>query len=303
MNFSLAHLSTTLKYGGISFIAGAVNHGFFSETRSLWTAGLGVLFYLVGAWLEMRNHPTAAIKWRDVLGSGIVFSIGIGFFTGGLQHFPDSPQRSAWVVPLGFALSVWAMYVMGDKAQNSTNAWRYGVLATALVLAGSLLAWRVLDDTAAGGKHDEHTHSHAAPVAAGDFANASAKLPANVREVTIEMQDTMRFSPEHLQVKQGETVRFTLKNRGKVRHEWVMGSAKELQEHAAQMKTDTHKHTDRHDHAHGHGGGGAQAQALSLAAGEQGTLTWTFNQAGDVAMACFEPGHYEAGMRGVIHVM
>ncbi len=156
------------------------------------------------------------------------------------------------------------------------------VYLLATVLAGSLLAWRVLGDTAAGGKHDEHTHSHAAPVAAGDFANvsASANTTANttvaVREVTIEMQDTMRFSPEHLR----ETVRFTLKNLGKVRHEWVVGSAKELQEHAAQMKTDaqnqTHKHKDRHDHAHGHGGGGAQAQALSalsLAAGEQGTLT------------------------------
>ncbi|WP_310615087.1 plastocyanin/azurin family copper-binding protein [Limnohabitans sp.] len=306
MNFSLTHLSAILKYGGISFIAGAVNHGFFSETRSLWTAGLGVLFYLVGAWLEMRNHPTAAIKWRDVLGAGIVFSIGIGFFTGGLQHFPDSPQRSAWVVPLGFVLSVWAMYFMGSKAQNSKNAWCYGVLASVLVVAGALLAWRVLGDTAAGIKHDEHTHSYAAPVAAaGDSENASANVPASVREVAIEMQDNMRFSPEHLQVKQGETIRFTLKNLGKVRHEWVIGSAKELQEHAAQMKkmkidthNQAHKNTDSHEHAHG-----GDAQALSLAAGEQGTLTWTFNQAGDVAMACFELGHYEAGMRGVIHVM
>lgn len=44
MTFSTQHLSTVLKYGGISFIAGAVNHGFFSESRSLWTALLGVVF-------------------------------------------------------------------------------------------------------------------------------------------------------------------------------------------------------------------------------------------------------------------
>jgi hypothetical protein len=102
MTFSTQHLSTVLKYGGISFIAGAVNHGFFSETRSLWTAGFGILFYLAGAGLEMRQQTADTTTWRDALGAGIVFSIGIGFFTGGLQHFPDSPERSVWVVPLGF---------------------------------------------------------------------------------------------------------------------------------------------------------------------------------------------------------
>jgi hypothetical protein len=132
MTFSSTHLSTVLKYGGISFIAGAVNHGFFSESRSLWTAGLGVLFYLLGAWIDMRNQAGTGKTWRDVLGAGIVFSIGIGFFTGGLQHFPDSPERSLWVVPLGFALSVLAMYVMeGAGTTSRKNVALYGVLATA----------------------------------------------------------------------------------------------------------------------------------------------------------------------------
>ena len=40
---------------------------------------------------------------------GTLLSIGLGFFTGGLQHFPDSPARSAWVVPLGFAISILAL--------------------------------------------------------------------------------------------------------------------------------------------------------------------------------------------------
>ena len=45
------------------------------------------------------------------------------------------------------------------------------------------------------------------------------------------------------------------------------------------------------------------ANALSLGAGEQGTLTWTFEKAESIAMACFEPGHYEAGMKGSIQVI
>jgi uncharacterized cupredoxin-like copper-binding protein len=275
MTFSSQHLSTVLKYGGISFIAGAVNHGFFSESRSLWTAGFGVLFYLLGSWIEMRHQAEAGKTWRDVLGAGIVFSIGIGFFTGGLQHFPDSPERSLWVVPLGFALSVMAMYMLEDAGTSSRkNVALYGLAATAVVVAGSVFAWRALGESGHEHGSDAHAHSH-----------------ANAREVTIEMSDQMRFSPSQLQVKQGETIRFTVKNLGKIRHEWVIGNEAELVEHAAQMKragAGSHKHD--------------MANAISVAAGEQGTLTWTFDKAESLAMACFEPGHYEAGMRGVIKV-
>lgn len=37
INFQRHHAAMLLKYSGISFIAGAVNHGFFSGERSLWT--------------------------------------------------------------------------------------------------------------------------------------------------------------------------------------------------------------------------------------------------------------------------
>lgn len=102
-----------LKYSGISFISGAVNHGFFSGERSLWTAAVGMVLFVLGAWLEHRSAHAAAHARREgllttlVLGS--VLSIGLGFFTGGLQHFPDSPARSAWVVPLGFVVSALAL--------------------------------------------------------------------------------------------------------------------------------------------------------------------------------------------------
>jgi uncharacterized cupredoxin-like copper-binding protein len=288
MTFTSAHLSTVLKYGGISFIAGAVNHGFFSESRSLLTAGLGVLFYLLGAWLEMRSQSDAGKKWRDILGAGIVFSIGIGFFTGGLQHFPDSPERSLWVVPLGFALSVIAMYLMdGTDRSSLKKAALYGLIATALVIAGSAIGYRYWHDSAhSHGAGDGHSHSHA------PAQKAPAVAAQNMREVTIEMTDHMRFTPEQLQVKQGETIRFIVKNLGKVRHEWVIGNEAELVAHAKEMKkmkAGSHKHD--------------MANAISLAGGEQGILMWTFDKAEPLAMACFEPGHFEAGMKGVITVV
>ena len=116
MNFQTQHLATLAKYAGISFIAGAVNHGMFSEQRSFLTAALGVVFYLLGAAMELKASNDAGKRWGDLLGFGIVASIGLGFFSGGLQHFPDSPERSLWVVPLGFFLSLLALYF--------SQAWR-----------------------------------------------------------------------------------------------------------------------------------------------------------------------------------
>ena len=48
MRFQLDHISSLFRYTGISFTAGAITHGFFSEERSFWTAVLGVFLYLIG---------------------------------------------------------------------------------------------------------------------------------------------------------------------------------------------------------------------------------------------------------------
>ena len=112
-SFQQHHGAMLLKYSGISFISGAVNHGFFSGTRSLWTAAIGIVLFVLGAWLEHRlnadSNDTPSSGLLQTLVLGTLLSIGLGFFTGGLQHFPDSPARSAWVVPLGFFISVLAL--------------------------------------------------------------------------------------------------------------------------------------------------------------------------------------------------
>ena len=55
------------------------------------------------------------------------------------------------------------------------------------------------------------------------------------RTITIAMTDQMRFVPDKIAVKQGETIKFVLKNEGKMLHEMVIGTKKELEEHAALM--------------------------------------------------------------------
>ena len=49
------------------------------------------------------------------------------------------------------------------------------------------------------------------------------------RSIEVRMLDTMRFTPERIEVRQGETVRFVYRNEGKVMHEFVLGTRKELE--------------------------------------------------------------------------
>lgn len=109
------------------------------------------------------------------------------------------------------------------------------------------------------------------------------------RTVEIVMDDTMRFTPATIEAKAGETIRFFLKNEGKVKHEMVIGTLDELREHAEMMrKMPDMQHTD--------------PNSATLAPGQRGGLVWQFTQAGTVDFACLIPGHFEAGMVGKVTV-
>ena len=110
-----------------------------------------------------------------------------------------------------------------------------------------------------------------------------------IRTVEVGMSDAMRFTPARTRVRQGETLRFRLKNDGAVMHEMVIGTADTLAEHAALMKRFPNMEHDEPYMAH-------------VAPGTQGEIVWTFNRAGDFDFACLIPGHYDAGMIGKIEV-
>ena len=288
MNLAIQHSATLARYAGISFIAGAVNHGMFSEQRSAITAGFGVLLYLAGSVLEMRLRPKEERKWKDLLGFGVFASIGLGFFTGGLQHFPDSPERSVWVVPLGFLLSLVAMYFTEVLHSGERRSFiTYGLAGNLTVIAFSVAALKLLPVTAGA----EHDHGHA--------DHASATVESVSREIVVEMFDSMRYSPADWQVAQGEAVRFKIINRGSVRHEFVLGSPSELEQHAEAMLRAGSDHHGAH-----HGEHGARAgTAVAVEPGQSAELNWIFNKAGQFGIGCFEPGHYQAGMRGMVTVL
>ena len=298
MNFQNQHGTMLLRYSGISFISGAVNHGFFSGTRSLWTAAIGIVLFVLGAWLEHRlstdttQTPRTGLLQTLVLGT--LLSIGLGFFTGGLQHFPDSPARSAWVVPLGFFISVVALGLSAPRHWPRA-ATAYVLVVGTAVSAGSWAAWQWLErhpDWAATG------HSHGETAATEDHHGASPKAGVNAqvvsRSITVNMDDQMRFTPSQIDVHTGETIRFVVTNSGRTTHEMVLGSDEDIRAHAEAMKQGA-----GHEAGHSHGTGAA----ISVAAGQTGELVVTFPKATRLQMACLIPGHYEAGMRGTLQVL
>ena len=109
------------------------------------------------------------------------------------------------------------------------------------------------------------------------------------RTVEIAMGDDMRFQPERIEVREGETIRFVIRNGGQVLHEMVIGSEAELAQHAALMKKFPGMEHDEPYMSH-------------VKPSAKGEMVWNFNRPGTFQFACLLPGHFEAGMKGTIVV-
>ena len=115
------------------------------------------------------------------------------------------------------------------------------------------------------------------------------KVADATRTVEVRMTDAMRFEPSSIAATKGETIRFLVRNEGKLKHEMVLGTEKELKEHAALMqKFPNMQHAD--------------PNMVSLEPGTSGEMVWHFTKAGKFDFACLQPGHMEAGMKGKIDV-
>jgi len=109
------------------------------------------------------------------------------------------------------------------------------------------------------------------------------------RTIAVAMNDTMRYTPSKIRVKQGETVKFIVTNKGKSLHEMVIGTMDELKAHGEMMKKNSGMEHD-------------EAYMAHVKPGEKEEIVWQFTKAGDFNFGCLAPGHFEAGMIGAIHV-
>jgi uncharacterized cupredoxin-like copper-binding protein len=125
-------------------------------------------------------------------------------------------------------------------------------------------------------------------VAACASGSDSAGNTAGARTVHVNMRDNA-YSPDHLAIRRGETVRFVFRNMGKVAHDAVLGNEKAQSDHEMEMSSGSGMH---------HGGG----DAVTADPGKTAMLTHTFRNGGDLLIGCHELGHYAAGMKLTIDV-
>lgn len=157
------------------------------------------------------------------------------------------------------------------------------IVAATVIAAAAQLAVAHGDD-----EHAKHHVYDAGKVE--DTAFGREGDPKQVsRTIEVDMADSMRFSPANVTVHRGETVKFVIRNDGKLLHEMVLGSADALKEHAALMrKFPEMEHSD--------------PNMAHVKPGGAGEIVWQFTRSGEFQFACLQPGHYEAGMLGQLHV-
>jgi uncharacterized cupredoxin-like copper-binding protein len=164
--------------------------------------------------------------------------------------------------------------------KSNQQLWRAALIVAALTTAGGVHA------------HGDEAHAmmKAGPVKkeqkdwgiAGDAKAVS-------RTINVTMMDSMRFSPDRVEIKLGDTVRFAHKNAGGQLHEFVIGTPEENDAHAALMvKFPGMEHSEPY--------------MAHVGAGKTGEIIWTFNKPGEFDYACLIAGHYQAGMKGKIIV-
>jgi len=191
--------------------------------------------------------------------------------------------------PRTHAEAMKGMKAMNMRTSTVVEPTRRQTLAQLLAPAAALAAlWALPLSTVRA--HSEKAHAKKAPVRKEqlDWGIAGEAKDAK-RSIAVGMADTMRFTPERIELRLGETVKFIVRNSGKQMHEFVIGTRAENARHAQMMIKFPNMEHDEPYMAH-------------VPPGKTGEIVWTFNREGEFEFACLIAGHYQAGMVGTIKV-
>ncbi len=125
------------------------------------------------------------------------------------------------------------------------------------------------------------------------------------RVIQVSMYDNY-YQPNKFKVKMNETIKFVVKNKGQLVHEFNIASKEMHLKHQPEMmmmveneilmvnkidKKKMHEVSKKNPSmAHSH------SNSVLLAPGESAELIWKFSNSIVIEAACNVPGHYEAGM-------
>ena len=182
------------------------------------------------------------------------------------------------------------------------------------MIAASLILLLSVGAQAAG----KHSGGHGHGSGGGDGHHAGAlnigkpgKASEASRTIEIEMTEN-RYSTEKISVAKGETIRFAIRNKGELVHEFNIGTRKTHAAHQKEMIMMVEHgvlEADKINHSKmkmDMGGGKTMEHndpnSVLLEPGKSGEVIWKFTKSVELEFACNVPGHYDAGMVGELHV-
>ena len=178
--------------------------------------------------------------------------------------------------------------------RNSIFSMAAAIAVSVPLLSASLSAFAAGDDGHGHGMHK---------------IGETGKAENVTRTITVEMYDNY-FEPEALNLKEGETVRFVVTNKGEFVHEFNIATAAMHEAHGPEMAMmvehgvlepdrinwEAAKHMQE---TMGHGMH-KEGNSILLEPGQTGELIWKFPDYASLEFACNVPGHYDSGMMGDI---
>ena len=125
-NFMNKYLAFVGMFVGAGFISGSIVH--LGEGINPWDVSVlvvGVLFFLISTCVQEFIFNKKDYKQAGVVSFilySIVLSIGVGMASGGFQHYVDTPEYSAYLIPIGLGLGLIA-FLLKEQAQLSFVTW------------------------------------------------------------------------------------------------------------------------------------------------------------------------------------
>jgi uncharacterized cupredoxin-like copper-binding protein len=120
-------------------------------------------------------------------------------------------------------------------------------------------------------------------------AKTTPSASGQAADVTITMSE-FKFSPDQLDLKAGQTVRFVVINQGTTKHEIMFGDQQAQDEHERMMKSGTTMQM-------------AEPGEVEVDPGQTQTLEYIVPATpGTLLIGCHEPGHWAAGMKGTVNI-
>ncbi len=150
----------------------------------------------------------------------------------------------------------------------------------------AVIAATAANQAIAGAGPKGHTHAIFNAGTPGD-----PNKPFRIIEMTAKEGDgVMAFEPAKIVVQQGEQIKFVIKNAGELDHEFMLETFEANKKHAIEMLKNPEM---EHDDPNG----------KRIVSKKQAEIVWKFSKPGTFEYACLIPGHYDAGMRGVVEVV